>query len=255
MDTAQHVPICFSLHIYGVSGSLHDLSDTTELRGILRCQRTTTSAPQALLPVSLAPVSGVVQGNTPVGLHLLSAFPAFHAMLTLCVLTLGIRATDPAWCRVSPWCPLNFTLFGDGFSFPGAPKNSGRSSLAWNSAAEKPTSLHLSAELNCGTSLEVESPLRQRRDFLAFFFFGRSIGCRNAAAFETASCCGLVHRSCATLRDQEQAGDRGAGVRQCYSAAPVANSVSSVLRRLLLFPQLFDWEKTPSCNNIWVFST
>lgn len=36
---------------------------------------------------------------------------------------------------------------------------------------EKSSSLHLSAELNCGISLEVESLFSQRCDFWLFFFF------------------------------------------------------------------------------------
>lgn len=49
-------------------------------------------------------------------------------------------------------------------------------------------------------------------------FFSRLIGCSNAVPFETASCWRLVHCPCAVIQYQEQAGDKGTGVRQCCDA-------------------------------------
>lgn len=103
----------------------------------------------------------------------------------------------------------------------------GGSSLTGNCTVEKSSSLHLSAELNCGISLEVESLFSQRCDFWLFFFFGRLIVCRNAVPSETASCWGLGHWSCAVIQYQEQSRDKGTGVRQCCSM-----KVSSQLCRL-----------------------
>lgn len=56
------------------------------------------------------------------------------------------------------------------------------------------------------------------RDVTLSAFFGRLIGCRNAVPFEMASCWGLVPNSCAVIQYQEQAGDKGTGLRQCHSA-------------------------------------
>lgn len=117
---------------------------------------------------------------------------------------------------MSRWCPLSRTLFRGLLFFSEFSLQRGGSSFIGNCAVEKSSSLHLSAELNCGTSLEVESPFSQRCDFC--LFFSRLIGCSNAVPFETASCWGLVHCPCAVIQYQEQAGDKGTGVRQCCDA-------------------------------------
>lgn len=74
---------------------------------------------------------------------------------------------------------------GDGFSFFHSPNSRVGCPFTENYIVEKSSSVHLSAELNCGISLEVKSLFSQRCD--PFSFFGGLIGCRNAVPFETAS--------------------------------------------------------------------
>lgn len=101
----------------------------------------------------------------------------------------------------------------------------GGSSLTGNCTVEKSSSLHLSAELNCGISLEVGSLFSQRCDL--WLFFSPNLLVVGVLFLETASCCGLWHCSCVMIQYQEQSGEKGTRVRQCYSM-----KVSSQLCRL-----------------------
>lgn len=185
------------------------------------------------------------------------------------VLTLGIGELIP--CDIdylllarrelirsaASWCPLNLKFPGDCFSFSSSPNNMGGSSLTENCIVEKSSSVHLSAELNCGISLEVKGLFSQRCD--PFSFFGRLIGCRNAIPLETASCWGLVHCSCAIIQYQEQAENKGTGFRQCYSVRAINQccKLCSVEAPEVFHTEICsDWERhhlvtTFGCRALW----
>lgn len=115
--------------------------------------------------------------------------------------------------------------------------------------------MHLSAELNCGISLEVKSLFSQRCD--PFSFFGGLIGCRNAVPFETASYWGLVHCSCSVIQYQERAGNKGPGFRQWYSVRAINHHCKLCTAETPLsfwHSRLFWLGKQPSCNSFWVLS-
>lgn len=144
---------------------------------------------------------------------------------------------------------------GDGFSFSRSPNSRVGCPFTENYIVEKSSSVHLSAELNCGISLEVKSLFSQRCD--PFSFFGGLIGCRNAVPFETASYWGLVHCSCSVIQYQERAGNKGPGFRQWYSVRAINHHCKLCTAETPLsfwHSRLFWLGKQPSCNSFWVLS-